>query len=167
VDTAFPVDSGGALRALGPKKAILYYDIVLAGLPGAAPAPGARWEMYMGTATVLLKCSFCGKNQKQVKKLIAGPNVYICDECVDLCNEIIEKELPEGSQHSSELLRKVDAGGRARGEGRSVLIVLDTRGVTVPKAIREQILACTDLTQLDTLLRRAVVATTADDVIRP
>ena len=43
----------------------------------------------------LLKCSFCGKTQKQVKKLIAGPGVYICDECIDLCNEIIEEELSE------------------------------------------------------------------------
>ena len=41
----------------------------------------------------LLKCSFCGKSQKQVKKLIAGPGVYVCDECIDLCNEIIEEEL--------------------------------------------------------------------------
>ncbi len=40
-----------------------------------------------------LKCSFCGKSQEQVKKLIAGPGVYICDECVELCNEIIEEEL--------------------------------------------------------------------------
>ena len=40
----------------------------------------------------LLKCSFCGKSQKQVKKLIAGPGVYICDECIELCNEIIEEE---------------------------------------------------------------------------
>ena len=45
----------------------------------------------------LLKCSFCGKSQKQVKKLIAGPMVYICDECIDLCNEIIEEELVESS----------------------------------------------------------------------
>jgi ATP-dependent Clp protease ATP-binding subunit ClpX len=43
----------------------------------------------------LLKCSFCGKTQKQVKKLIAGPGVYICDECIDLCNEIIEEEFHE------------------------------------------------------------------------
>ncbi|MEC9468012.1 MAG: ATP-dependent Clp protease ATP-binding subunit ClpX [Actinomycetota bacterium] len=43
----------------------------------------------------LLKCSFCGTTQKQVKKLIAGPGVYICDECIDLCNEIIEEELTE------------------------------------------------------------------------
>ncbi len=45
-----------------------------------------------GEAGELLKCSFCGKSQKQVKKLIAGPGVYICDECIDLCNEIIEEE---------------------------------------------------------------------------
>ena len=48
---------------------------------------------YEGTE--LLKCSFCGKSQKQVKKLIAGPGVYICDECIELCNEIIEEELAE------------------------------------------------------------------------
>ena len=40
-----------------------------------------------------LKCSFCGKSQEQVRKLIAGPGVYICDECVDLCNEILDEEL--------------------------------------------------------------------------
>ena len=48
-----------------------------------------------GEGDALLKCSFCGKSQKQVKKLIAGPSVYICDECIDLCNEIIEEELAE------------------------------------------------------------------------
>lgn len=42
-----------------------------------------------------LKCSFCGKLQDQVKKLVAGPGVYICDECIELCNEIIEEELGE------------------------------------------------------------------------
>jgi ATP-dependent Clp protease ATP-binding subunit ClpX len=46
----------------------------------------------LGDGGELLKCSFCGKSQKQVKKLIAGPGVYICDECIDLCNEIIEEE---------------------------------------------------------------------------
>ncbi len=40
-----------------------------------------------------LMCSFCGKSQRQVKRLIAGPGVYICDECIDLCNEIIDEEL--------------------------------------------------------------------------
>ncbi len=48
-----------------------------------------------GETGELLKCSFCGKSQKQVRKLIAGPGVYICDECIDLCNEIIEEELTE------------------------------------------------------------------------
>ncbi|MGB3827336.1 MAG: ATP-dependent Clp protease ATP-binding subunit ClpX [Ornithinimicrobium sp.] len=51
----------------------------------------------MGESSELLKCSFCGKSQKQVKKLIAGPGVYICDECIDLCNEIIEEELAEST----------------------------------------------------------------------
>ena len=53
-----------------------------------------------GEGGELLKCSFCGKSQKQVKKLIAGPGVYICDECIDLCNEIIEEELAENSEVS-------------------------------------------------------------------
>ena len=51
-----------------------------------------------GDGGELLKCTFCGKSQKQVKKLIAGPGVYICDECIDLCNEIIEEELSETSE---------------------------------------------------------------------
>jgi ATP-dependent Clp protease ATP-binding subunit ClpX len=54
----------------------------------------------------LLKCSFCGKSQKQVKKLIAGPGVYICDECIDLCNEIIEEELAEPVEPRLEELPK-------------------------------------------------------------
>jgi ATP-dependent Clp protease ATP-binding subunit ClpX len=48
----------------------------------------AKYDSY-------LKCSFCGKSQEQVRKLIAGPGVYICDECVDLCNEILDEELVE------------------------------------------------------------------------
>ncbi len=49
-----------------------------------------------------LKCSFCGKTQDQVKKLIAGPEVYICDECVELCNEILDEEFLEGKDKDSE-----------------------------------------------------------------
>ena len=49
-----------------------------------------------------LFCSFCGKNQSEVKKLIAGPSVYICDECVSLCNDIIKEDLAEANQESSE-----------------------------------------------------------------
>jgi ATP-dependent Clp protease ATP-binding subunit ClpX len=55
----------------------------------------------IGESTDLLKCSFCGKSQKQVRKLIAGPGVYICDECIELCNEIIEEELAEVSEITS------------------------------------------------------------------
>ncbi|OYN87774.1 ATP-dependent Clp protease ATP-binding subunit ClpX [Parenemella sanctibonifatiensis] len=51
----------------------------------------------IGETSDLLKCNFCGKTQKQVKKLIAGAGVYICDECIELCNEIIEEEFSEGT----------------------------------------------------------------------
>jgi ATP-dependent Clp protease ATP-binding subunit ClpX len=54
----------------------------------------------------LVKCSFCGKTQKQVKKLIAGPGVYICDECIELCNDIIAEELAETSDVSFDELPK-------------------------------------------------------------
>ena len=57
-----------------------------------------------GEGGELLKCSFCGKSQKQVMKLIAGPGVYICDECIGLCNEIIKEELAEGSENSLGVL---------------------------------------------------------------
>jgi ATP-dependent Clp protease ATP-binding subunit ClpX len=60
----------------------------------------------IGDGGDLLKCSFCGKSQKQVKKLIAGPGVYICDECIDLCNEIIEEELSESSDYGWDELPK-------------------------------------------------------------
>ena len=59
-----------------------------------------------GEGGELLKCSFCGKSQKQVKKLIAGPGVYICDECIDLCNEIIEEELAEPAEVGLDELPK-------------------------------------------------------------
>ena len=49
-----------------------------------------------------LKCSFCGKSQEQVRKLIAGPGVYICDECVELCNEILDDELIDSSPQASQ-----------------------------------------------------------------
>jgi ATP-dependent Clp protease ATP-binding subunit ClpX len=73
-----------------------------AGLNCEESPPVAR----IGDGGDLLKCSFCGKSQKQVKKLIAGPGVYICDECIDLCNEIIEEELSEGNEVGLEELPK-------------------------------------------------------------
>jgi ATP-dependent Clp protease ATP-binding subunit ClpX len=60
----------------------------------------------VGESGDLLKCSFCGKSQKQVKKLIAGHGVYICDECIDLCNEIIEEELTDGGDLGLDELPK-------------------------------------------------------------
>jgi ATP-dependent Clp protease ATP-binding subunit ClpX len=54
----------------------------------------------IGESADLLKCSFCGKSQKQVQQLIAGPGVYICDECVELCNEIIEERLAEANDEA-------------------------------------------------------------------
>jgi len=50
----------------------------------------------------LLYCSFCGKSQHEVKKLIAGPSVFVCDECVDLCNDIIREEMQEETTDKSE-----------------------------------------------------------------
>jgi ATP-dependent Clp protease ATP-binding subunit ClpX len=72
---------------------------------GTAPGRTIR-VARIGDGGDLLKCSFCGKSQKQVKKLIAGPGVYICDECIDLCNEIIEEELNESPEASLAELPK-------------------------------------------------------------
>ena len=54
----------------------------------------------------LLYCSFCGKSQHEVRKLIAGPSVFICDECVELCNDIIREELEEHADHGRDSLPK-------------------------------------------------------------
>ena len=57
----------------------------------------------------LLYCSFCGKSQDEVRKLIAGPSVYVCDECVELCNDIIRDELQEeGDLGESELPKPIE-----------------------------------------------------------
>jgi len=54
----------------------------------------------------LLYCSFCGKSQHEVRKLIAGPSVFICDECVELCNDIIREEMQEKTSSGSSKLPK-------------------------------------------------------------
>ena len=54
----------------------------------------------------LLYCSFCGKSQHEVRKLIAGPSVFVCDECVELCNDIIREELEEKQERTREKLPK-------------------------------------------------------------
>lgn len=61
-----------------------------------------------------LKCSFCGKSQEQVRKLIAGPGVYICDECVDLCNEILDEELFSASAPAPQPVSRPDPVERQR-----------------------------------------------------
>jgi hypothetical protein len=119
VDAMFPAVAA-ALQTLSPNRAILYDDIVLAGLPEAARV---RWEAFMSTTV--------------------------------------------GYQWHSEKYRKAAAEGEARGEARAVLTVLQARGVAVPADVRERILACTDLTELETWLQRAGTATAIDDVIYP
>src|SRR3974390_2163812 len=75
--------------------------------PGGAGTKGeGRTVAKFGEGGDLVKCSFCGKSQKQVKKLIAGPGVYICDECIDLCNDIIAEELTETTELNFEDLPK-------------------------------------------------------------
>ena len=54
----------------------------------------------------LLYCSFCGKSQHEVRKLIAGPSVFVCDECVELCNDIIREEMQEKSSAAGSKLPK-------------------------------------------------------------
>src|SRR5690606_40453456 len=66
----------------------------------------------LGEGVELVKCSFCGKSQKQVKKLIAGPGVYICDECIELCNEIIEEDFSAQDEVSfTELPKPAEING--------------------------------------------------------
>src|SRR4030095_4909754 len=67
---------------------------------------GSAHMARIGDGGDLLKCSFCGKSQKQVKKLIAGPGVYICDECIDLCKKIIEEEVAEAGEVKLDELPK-------------------------------------------------------------
>ena len=54
----------------------------------------------------LLYCSFCGKSQHEVRKLIAGPSVFVCDECVELCNDIIREELETRAERARDKLPK-------------------------------------------------------------
>ena len=58
-----------------------------------------------------LNCSFCGKSQKEVKKLIAGPTVYICDECIGLCNDIIAEEVEKDEPYAERLAARPQAVG--------------------------------------------------------
>jgi hypothetical protein len=118
VESAFPA-LAEALRTLGPRKASLYHEIVLAGLPSVR---WERWERYMSTIL--------------------------------------------GRPYRSKMLREAFEEGEAASAVRTVLTVLEERGVEVPTTVRAQIEACKDLDQLDVWLRRAVTATKIDDVTR-
>lgn len=72
-----------------------------------------------------LKCSFCGKTQDQVKKLIAGPEVYICDECVELCNEILDEEFFEGKEKEDANLKGDEKGEKAIPKPHEIKAYLD------------------------------------------
>ncbi len=97
-----------------------------------------------GESTKVLYCSFCGKSQHEVRKLIAGPSVFICDECVELCNDIIREELEEKAATARshlpkprEILDTLDQYGRsaarqASARGRGVQ-PLQAPGVTCPR----------------------------------
>ena len=86
-----------------------------------------------------LKCSFCGKSQEQVKKLIAGPGVYICDECVDLCIEILDEELlpnNKGQNSTSGQSNPNPNSSRKTGEGLQPIFL---EKLPKPKQIKEQL----------------------------
>jgi ATP-dependent Clp protease ATP-binding subunit ClpX len=82
------------------------------------------------TAGDQLKCSFCGKAQNQVVKLIAGPGVYICDECIDLCNEIIVEEV--GKAHERVLDSEIESAAREAREAVDRLRRLAQQARAVP-----------------------------------
>ena len=66
------------------------------------------------------RCSFCGKGQEQVRKLVAGPGVYICDQCIDLCQEIIEEETARDAQARKPSATKLpNPHGRSRARSTS------------------------------------------------
>jgi len=84
------VSSAGAAAVICHRhSAVIIEKLLLKGIAHMAEKKGSSGEKT-------LYCSFCGKSQHEVKKLIAGPSVFICDECIDLCNEIIRDELPSG-----------------------------------------------------------------------
>src|ERR1043165_8083202 len=69
------------------------WNILSARIGTAQPPAGAAAEPQALAPQALLYCSFCGKNQHEVKSLVAGPHVFICDECIDLCSDIIDEQL--------------------------------------------------------------------------
>jgi ATP-dependent Clp protease ATP-binding subunit ClpX len=82
-----------------------------------------------------LKCSFCGKSQEQVRKLIAGPGVYICDECVDLCNEILDEELLDSSSTAPQQQPRPEPPQKQRNRATSISL----NQIPKPREIKEHL----------------------------
>jgi hypothetical protein len=85
----------GVVALVAVELMLLYPRVGVWALPVAALVGLLAWLVISRerlNQPIELKCSFCGKTKEQVEKLIAGPGVYICSECVDLCNEILEEE---------------------------------------------------------------------------
>ncbi len=82
-----------------------------------------------------LKCSFCGKSQEQVRKLIAGPGVYICDECVDLCNEILDEELLDASNPAPQQQARPEPPQKRRNRSASISL----NQILKPREIKEHL----------------------------
>jgi ATP-dependent Clp protease ATP-binding subunit ClpX len=83
-----------------------------------------------------LKCSFCGKSQEQVRKLIAGPGVYICDECIDLCNEILDEELVDAHGHGHGGRASAEAGRRVATPRKSAKPLPTLASIPKPQQIK-------------------------------
>ena len=86
-----------------------------------------------------LKCSFCGKSQEQVKKLIAGPGVYICDECVDLCNEILDEELIPNHKQQSNASGQSNSNSRSSRQAHHGSRTMSLEQLPKPKEIKEKL----------------------------
>src|SRR5260364_333278 len=127
----------------------------------------------IGESGDLFKCSFCGKSQKQVKKLIAGPGVYICDECIELCNEIIEEEFSSSDEagwvedlpRPRELCEFLDAWVIGQEEAKRTLSVAVYNHykriqseVNVPHAVAPRTTGWSSVSRISSCLGRLAVA---------
>ncbi len=88
-----------------------------------------------GTDGKILYCSFCGKSQHEVRKLIAGPNVYICDECVELCNDIIREELEDASEPGRDKLPKPQEINEILGLDRQLFLIWPNTGTRITRQL--------------------------------
>jgi hypothetical protein len=87
---ALPITYSESLELIAKAFGYDNWNILAAKIDAAQPRPDVQKSAEHGN---LLYCSFCGKNQHEVRKLVAGPAVYICDECVDLCTDIVDDQL--------------------------------------------------------------------------